>query len=377
MHFLFLIAIVTLVSCAPAAFIDGLTTSTLNVVGLDFKIHVKAANESLVKRGEYPTPLKNVAYYYITYMKLGSNNQTIGVNIDTGSSDLWVPDVSLSGKRVAQWSTYNPSQSTTSHDLGKQINISYVDHTHTSGNFYTDSVSFDGIVLHNFQFADATSAIGGSGILGIGPISNEAMNQSLYPNFPVALKNAGYIDKVGYSLYLGDVGSNEGSFLFGGKDLAKIDGDAVNLKHTGNMAELSVTLESIAVDGLDHPSGSPYTLDSGTTSAYFEPSLYATVLKTLGFTGKHDPYGNAIVNCSQEGDIEFKFDGITIPVPKSEFVISEGTGAECVTTIRSDPKYHILGNLFLRRVYLLYDLEDLSVQMSKVKYTTATNIVPL
>ena len=58
-------------------------------------------------------------------------------------------------------------------------------------------------------------------------------------------------------------------------------------------------------------------------------------------------------------------------------MISEGTGAECVTTIRSDPKYHILGDLFLRRVYLLYDFEDLSVQMSKVKYTTATNIVPL
>ena len=218
----------------------------------------------------------------------------------------------LTAQRGAQW--YNSSQSTTSHDLGTQINISYVDHTHTSGNFYTDSVSFDGIVILNFQFAD-TSAMGGSGILGNGPIFSEAMKQSLYPNFPLALKNAGYIDKVDYSLYLGDVGSNEGSFLFGRKDLAKIDGNAVNLKHTGNMAEPSVTLESIAINGLDHPSGSPYMLDSGTTSAYFEPSLYATVLKTPGFTGKHDAYGNAIVNCSQEGDIEFKCDGITIPFP--------------------------------------------------------------
>ena len=92
---------------------------------------------------------------------------------------------------------------------------------------------------------------------------------------------------------------------------------AGSLKHTGNMAEISVTLESMAVNVLKHSSGSQYTLDSRTTSAYFEPSLYATVLEALGSTGKHDPYGNAIVNCSQEGDIEFKFDSITNPVPES------------------------------------------------------------
>lgn len=85
------------VSCALAAPIDRLTTRSFDVVGLDFEIQVQAANETLVMwSSEYPTPLKNVANYYIAYLNFVSHNQTIGVDIDT--ANLRMSDVSLTGK---------------------------------------------------------------------------------------------------------------------------------------------------------------------------------------------------------------------------------------------------------------------------------------
>lgn len=375
-----IVAIATfLLQGTVAAPVDGTAIKAPSVIGLDFELHVKASNGTLIKRSDYPAPLTNEGYYYITYLTFGSNGQKIGVDVDTGSSDLWVPDTSLSGS-VVQYGVYDPSQSTSAKELGQQLAIGYVDGSRTSGDFYSDTVSFDGITLHDFQFADATLVLSTSpaGILGIAPISDEAgyNSQGGYPNFPTALKNAGYINKVGYSLYLGAPGSNEGSFLFGGKDLAKIDGTVATLQHSGDASQLSVTLNSVSALGQTYNSGTPYTLDSGTTSALFELSLYDSILQELGATGLTDFRGNAFINCDQTGNLDFNFDGVTIHVPKSDFAIDAGWG-QCVTNIGKDDSHTILGDLFLRRAYILYNLENLSVQMSNVKYTTDSHIVAL
>lgn len=360
-----------------AAPFDGLTKRAPNVVGLDFEHHVKSANGTLVKRGEYTAPLTTEDGYYIAYLNFGSNNQKIGVDVDTGSSDLWVPDFSLSGQPVAQYGLYNPYQSSTSRNLWEVFYISYVDQSQTTGFYFTDDISFDGVVLKSFQFANTYQSSTDFGILGVAPVSDESTSplEANYPNFPVALKNAGLIDKVGYSLYLGELGTSEGNFLFGGKDLAKIDGDQVTLQHSGDLSALSVNLDSISLLGQTYTSGSPYVLDSGTTNALFEPALYNALLAELGATGGHDQYNNAVVSCEQSGDVLFNFSGISISIPKSEFVASDGL--QCVTNVNANNEYHILGDLFLRHAYLVYDLEDLSVQISNVRYTSDTDIVQL
>ena len=61
------------------------------------KIQGSANSLVVTKRGIYPNDLLNERIYYITYLDIGSNKQSIGVDIDTGSSDLWVPDVNAGG----------------------------------------------------------------------------------------------------------------------------------------------------------------------------------------------------------------------------------------------------------------------------------------
>jgi cathepsin D len=67
------------------------------------------------------------------------------VDFDTGSSDLFVPsincDSSCSGHEM-----YDPSASSTSHDLGKNFSLTYGDGSTVSGEQYSDTVSIAGLV---------------------------------------------------------------------------------------------------------------------------------------------------------------------------------------------------------------------------------------
>lgn len=367
----------TYVAAAPT---DGLTKRAPKVLGLDFEVHQSSKNSTtIVKRsGTENGVLDNEQLFYITYIELGSNKQKIGVDIDTGSSDLWVPDVSLAGQGVAQFGTYDPSQSSSSQDTGNSFQIQYGDGSTTQGEFYTDEITFGSAVLQGFQFADATTATPGTGILGIGLESLEAPVMDgyglEYTNFPIALKNAGYIDKAVYSLYLDSPSATTGSLLFGGYDSAKISGNLVTLPHSGEALRLDVTLNSINVNGQVIQSNAPMNLDSGTTWTYFSDSIYNAIVKKLGGSGstyKSFP----IVPCSASGTIEYVFNGITISVPVSDLLLQYGTN-QCVVGVFGGGD-NILGDSFLRYAYLVYNLEDSSVQMGQVKYTSDSNIVTL
>lgn len=373
----FCIIALLLMKGAHAAPYQLLTKRAPGVVGLDFDVHLSENATDLVRRGEYQSALQNARTHYVTYLALGSNKQKVGVDIDTGSSDLWVPDSSLANQKVAVYGTYNPLTSTTSKATGQIFNITYANNIMTLGTFFNDSVSFDGITLNEYQFADATTSPEGNGILGVGPVSDEALTktENNYPNFPVALRNAGFIDKVAYSLYLNNKTAASGSILFGGKDLAKIDGDLVTLKHSGNPTALSVNLKSLSAYGGGILVNAPYILDSGTSYNYFSLPVYNALLEQLGYAGKHFFDGRPYVPCAPTGNLDFEFDGITIGVPLSEILLSDGTD-QCVANIYIS-EYNILGDLFLRHAYVVYNLEDSSIQIGKVKYTTETNIVAL
>lgn len=68
------------------------------------------------------------------------------VDFDTGSSDLFLPgpdcDSSCSGH-----TTYDPSSSSTSNDVGKTFSLSYGDGSTVSGEQYTDTVTIAGLTV--------------------------------------------------------------------------------------------------------------------------------------------------------------------------------------------------------------------------------------
>ena len=199
-------------------------------------------------------------------------------------------------------------------------------------------------MLRGLQFADATTNTADVGILGIGKTTNEASKVE-YPNFPQVLKDQGYISKNAYSFYLDTAKARTGLVLFGGKDLAKIDGDLVTLPVT-RKTELSVKLNTLSVGDVTAEFNYDALLDSGTTTIFL-PLDFEVPLSTFHYKDITDDDGNDLGCGYHVGELDIK-----------------------------DPEI-ILGDFFMRSAYIVYDLDADTISLGHPKYTTDTNVVPI
>jgi hypothetical protein len=106
--------------------------------------------------------------------------------------------------------TVDSSQSSTFDVVEKGgFNISYVDGTGSTGDYFQDTLSIGGSTLKNFEMGLATDSSISVGIMGIGYNSSEANvdtgNGTIYSNLPQAMQNAGLINANAYSLWLDDL----------------------------------------------------------------------------------------------------------------------------------------------------------------------------
>lgn len=341
----------------------------------------KKGNESAIEARDEPIGLQNEKWWYSTEIYLGSNNQKITVDVDTGSSDLWVPGKGVqcaSGIPCTEEGTFDPSSSTTNKHLDRKFEASYLDGTHSEGDYVTDSLSFnsdgsDGVT--NFQFGVATESANRNPILGIGFKALEATEDGnyKYDNLPIVLKKQGKIDKVSYAIFLNDQKSDTGNVLFGGYDKAKIDGDFVTLPVTA-LDRLNIDLNSVSFNGqVITTSKLSATADTGYTYTTLAPDQFNAIGQALGGTYINNFY---TVQCSKfEGkELDFNFNGITIKVPFTDLLDNLGNDV-CDLLIRQDDRISSLGDNFLRHAYLYYDLEARTISLGQAKYTDQTDIV--
>ncbi|CAF3032245.1 unnamed protein product [Rotaria sp. Silwood2] len=109
--------------------------------------------------------------YFIGTISIGTPAQNFRINFDTGSSDLWVPSSSCHSS-CNGFNKYTSTQSTTYVANGRRFSIIYGDGSSANGSFSIDTVTINGIAVHNQTFAECTFLRGMSnnindGILGL------------------------------------------------------------------------------------------------------------------------------------------------------------------------------------------------------------------
>lgn len=326
--------------------------------------------------------LQNLRSYYSLDLQLGSNKQKFSVDIDTGSSDLWVvsSNAAKNDPDLAEYGTYDSSSSSTYKSTNQPFGIRYLDQTHAEGSYVLDDVWLpSGDRIKQFEFGNAITSTTAPGVLGIGFQSNEATN-SAYDNFPIALKKQGLIDTIGYSLYLDQLNDETGKIIFGGYDTTKYSGNLVELPFTSTR-EFTVKLNNVVVNGVSFPINGDALLDSGTTLSYLPTAAYKAINQKLGKYSAY--YGRYLWDCNQPTDkyITYNFNGVSIKIDYASLVwplyTNSGFTGKCSAGIADGGDSTILGDTFLRSAYLVYNLEKKTVKIAQSAHSDKSNIVAI
>ncbi|KAG5355169.1 Candidapepsin [Yarrowia sp. B02] len=329
----------------------------------------------------------NKEYWYSVSLKLGTPAQDFNVLLDTGSSDLWVysskDKTDCDNGNCDFTGQFNAALSSTYHFLNNDFSINYVGGT-SSGSWGTDTLQIAGATLKNMQFAAADNAGGGQGILGVSFRSTES-TQDNYDNFPLKLKDDGYIDRTVFSLYLDDIKASTGKLLFGGVDKAKYEGDLAVLPLTES-GSFQVAYSGISINGKSYGNGGNAVLDSGTSYTYVDTEAFEQMNQRLNFQGQDESTGLPIIDCNSNQDVTFHFDGKDIVAPSSQMVIplsellQDSSQTQCVFGIQTSDStqgYILFGDTFLRAAYVVYDLDKNEVGIAQAKYTSESDIQPV
>lgn len=313
----------------------------------------------------------DVSYEVDVY--LGTLREGVTVQLDTGSSDLWVygPDVLL-----APGGTFYPYTSKHDKKTDDPFQITYVDGSGAKGDYYTDDFSFllESNLLLDFRFAVVSSSSSFTkGVLGIADRNLES-TQHRYDNLPWALQKAGVIPKASYSLFIGDNQGDAGSIIFGGIDTEKYEGDLIKYPIAGESG-FFLNVESASINGETITLNQNYILDSGTSWNLWPAELLSAVAKVLGSSG--DDNGFYYVDCTQPSDkfIEFNFGQNKIKLAYSDLVVNAGLFSCAVGAQATSSGPYILGDVFLRKAYVYYDLTDQTISLAQAKYSSSSNII--
>ncbi|PHH59425.1 hypothetical protein CDD81_3211 [Ophiocordyceps australis] len=352
---------------------------------------------------------------YFATVNIGTPGQELTLQLDTGSSDVWVPSASASichDKREGGCSlgSFDPTQSSTFSDVGKNLfQISYLDKSSSTGDYFTDRIQLGPDSLENFTMGLGTATSVSYGLVGVGYVNNEASAdtiQQLYPNLPVALANAKLINTVAYSLWLNDLDASTGNILFGGVDTEEFIGPLTRIpilldKTANNYTSFMVSLYSIEASsssGHDILTTQelplPVVLDSGTSLSFLPPDLVDQVWAEVGAKYDED-VGLALLPCAaanSEGYFSFTFSGplgprINVTMAELVFQLSGGSPkpksghhrgkSVCGFGIskQSAPPY-LLGDTFLRSAYVVYDLVNNEIGIAQTNFnSTKSNVV--
>ncbi|KAI1108824.1 aspartic peptidase domain-containing protein [Nemania sp. NC0429] len=356
---------------------------------------------------------------YFASCSVGTPPQKITLQLDTGSSDIWVPETGASvcapRGQGCTFGSYSVNDSSTGLLVDENFQIAYVDGSFSRGAYIAETFGIGDVELSNMTMGLGLQTDIAYGLVGVGYAINEASVNSpdpeVYPNLPVVMRDEGHIKTNAYSLWLNDLGASTGNILFGGIDTDKYMGDLIRIDvqedpQTNRISSFIVELTSLIAhsssgeDALAASSAVPVVLDSGTTFSYLPQGLAQQVWQEVSaeyYLLGQDGGGAPLVPCAlanNNGYFEFGFGGeggpaiqvgmdeLVLPIATETINFPAGSGqyagmAACQFGIQNFSGNHfLLGDTFLRSAYVVYDLENNQIAIAPTDFNaTTSNIV--
>ncbi|MCJ1404506.1 hypothetical protein MMC11_007732 [Xylographa trunciseda] len=402
------------VAAAALSFI-GACLAEPAVLGMNFRKEVRRdpthLNRLARRQNSIAATIENADLLYLINVTIGTPPQSFGLQLDTGSSDIWVPastaDVCRQNSQGCKlFGSFNPKSSSTFVDVAPgQFQISYVDNSGVTGDYINDTFAIGKTSIKQQTMGLAAQSNRALGIMGIGFDSGESIASSgtEYANVIAQMKLQGYIKTMAYSLWLNDLDSNDGSILFGGLDTNKFHGSLISIPIQPDTQSQAITSFTVVLSSVTVQNGTgssqysqtnlavPVILDSGTSLTYLPDQYANAILSGVGAT--NDPNYGYTVPCSlasSAATFNFTFGGTsgpTIVVGISEFVVPIVTMDGSVPTLPdgsaacnfginpSGTSPNLFGDTFLRSAYVVYDLENNLIGLANTDFNATGSSV--
>ena len=322
---------------------------------------------------------------YFGSITLGTPPQQFGVIFDTGSANLWVPSVKCRSIACLRHAKYDSSQSSTFSPNGTTFAIRYGSGS-VEGIISSDVLHVGKIEIDHQNFGETLKEPGlifafgkFDGIFGLA-FSEVSVNGVVPPFYNMVRRNL--ISKGIFSVWLSDKrkSTDGGEILFGGIDDSRysgpitwcpitrkgywqiaLEGASLKANHDSSMTTIwqsqSITNVTAAA------------IDTG-TSLIAIPTSDAEAIHSI--LGARKTFGGAwTIPCSSLPslpDFVLKFGGVEFALKPEQYVIQ--TAGICISGFMgidipppAGPIW-IVGDIFLRRYYSIYDFDNLQVGLA-------------
>ncbi|XXZ99682.1 peptidase A1-like protein [Meyerozyma guilliermondii] len=177
------------------------------------------------------------------------------------------------------------------------------------------------------------------------------------------------------------MGSRKGKVIFGGIDLAKIDGPLVDLLIIDE-ALSGVNMDSVTINGETITVNQKAVFDTGTTLVAFTPEVAKFVMSHYDNAQYHPEANVWTVDSDKNKDqiINLNFNGVSVPfkLTRSYFpnFLKNGINYGKVFRIRQF-EFNLLGDIFLSNAYCVFNYDTNIVSLGLARHTTESIIVAI
>lgn len=314
---------------------------------------------------------------YFADIAIGTPPQEFKVVLDTGSSNLWVPSSECGSIACYLHSKYDSSASSTHKKNGSEFEIRYGSGS-LKGFVSQDVVRIGDIEIEKQDFTEATSEPGLAfafgrfdGIMGLG-YDRISVNQIVPPFYQ--MMNKKLVDEPVFAFYLGnsDDKEDESEVVFGGVDKDHYTGKMTMLP-LRRKAYWEVDLDMITFgDASAELENTGVILDTGTSLIALPSTLAELLNKEIG--AKKSFNGQYTVDCAKREtlpDLTFTLTGHNFTISAYDYILE--VQGSCISSFMGmdfpEPvgPLAILGDVFLRRYYSVYDMGKDAVGLAEAK----------
>lgn len=308
---------------------------------------------------------------YLCAVDIGG--ETLNLDFDTGSADLWVFSSELSSSESAGHTVYDPSQSSSAQELqGYTWNITYGDGSSSSGNVYTDTVTVGGISVTgqavelaeqvSSQFIQDTAS---DGLLGLAFSSINTVTPQQQTTFFDSAINEGLLAA---NVFTADLQAGApGTYDFGFIDSSKYTGSITYAAVDNSQGFWEFTGSGYAIGSASFKSSSIDAIaDTGTTLLLLDNSIVTAYYKKVSGSSYDSSQGGYTFPCS--ATLPSFTLGIgnyhaVIPGTFMNYAPTDNSGTTCYGGIQSNNGigFSIYGDIFLKSQFVVFDSDNLQV----------------